>query len=88
MNIILFLVFGLVVGLLARAIMPGTQKMGWIGTMVLGVVGSFIGGFIAALLTHTQVLDFNTSGLIGSIVGALIALALGGGAFSRGRATI
>ena len=88
MNILLFLVFGLVVGFLARAIMPGTQKMGLIGTMLLGVVGSFIGGFIAALLTHTRVLDFNTSGLIGSIVGALIALAVAGGAFTRNRATI
>jgi uncharacterized membrane protein YeaQ/YmgE (transglycosylase-associated protein family) len=87
MSIILFLVFGLVVGFLARAIMPGTQKMGMVPTMLLGVVGSFIGGFIAALLTHTRVLDFNTSGLIGSVVGALIALMVAGGMFTRGRAT-
>jgi uncharacterized membrane protein YeaQ/YmgE (transglycosylase-associated protein family) len=88
MNILLFLVFGLVVGFLARAIMPGAQKMGLIATMLLGVVGSFIGGFIAALLTHTRVLDFNTTGLIGSVIGALVALAIAGGAFTRGRATI
>ncbi len=84
----MFLLFGLVVGLLARAIMPGTQKMGWLGTMLLGVVGSLIGGFIAALITNTRVLDFNTSGWIGSIVGALFALAVAGRAFTRGRATI
>jgi uncharacterized membrane protein YeaQ/YmgE (transglycosylase-associated protein family) len=88
MNIILFLVFGLVVGFIARAVMPGSQKMSMLATMLLGVVGSFIGGFVAALLTQTRVLDFNTTGLIGSVIGSLIALAIAGGAFTRGRATI
>jgi uncharacterized membrane protein YeaQ/YmgE (transglycosylase-associated protein family) len=78
-------VFGLIVGLIARAIMPGTQKMGLLATMLLGIVGSFIGGFIGALLTRSRVMDFNTAGLIGSIIGALIALALAGGVFTRGR---
>ncbi len=86
MSILLFLVFGLVVGFIARALMPGTQKMGLLATMLLGVVGSFIGGFIGAMLTSSRVLDFNTSGLIGSVVGALIALAIGG--FGRKSATI
>jgi uncharacterized membrane protein YeaQ/YmgE (transglycosylase-associated protein family) len=85
MGLILFLVFGLVVGFIARAIMPGAQKMGMLATMLLGVVGSFVGGFIGALLTDSQVLDFNTAGLIGSVVGALIALAVAGGMFTRGR---
>lgn len=85
MGIILFLVFGLVVGFIARAIMPGTQKMGMLATMLLGVVGSFIGGFIGAVLTDSRVFDFNTAGFIGSIVGALIALAVAGGVFTRGR---
>lgn len=88
MNIILFLVFGLVVGFLARAILPGTQKMGMLATMVLGVVGSFVGGFVAAMLTNTRVMDFNTSGLIGSVIGAIIALVVAGGLFTRGRATV
>ena len=86
MNILLFLVFGLVVGFLARAIMPGNQKMGLLATMLLGVVGSFIGGFLGALVTQSRVLDFNTAGIIGSIVGALIALLIGGSAFGLGRA--
>jgi len=83
MSIVLFLAFGLVVGFLARAIMPGSQKMGWLATMLLGVVGSFVGGFIGALLTSSRVLDFNTAGLIGSVIGALIALAIGGAGRSR-----
>ena len=85
MGLILFLVFGLIVGFIARAIMPGTQKMGMLATMLLGVVGSFVGGFIGALLTDSQVLEFNTAGVIGSIIGALIALAVAGGLFTRGR---
>jgi uncharacterized membrane protein YeaQ/YmgE (transglycosylase-associated protein family) len=87
MGIILFLVFGLVVGFLARAIMPGTQKMGLVATMVLGVVGSFIGGFFGALITDSRVLDFNTAGLIGSVIGALVALLIAGsvGGLGRGR---
>lgn len=76
MGILLFLVFGLVVGLLARAIMPGRQSMSWVMTMLLGVAGSFAGGFLASLVTHERVLDFNTSGLIGSVIGAVALLAV------------
>jgi uncharacterized membrane protein YeaQ/YmgE (transglycosylase-associated protein family) len=80
---ILFLVFGLVVGFLARAIMPGAQKMGVAATMALGVVGSFVGGFLVALVTETRVTDFNTAGLIGSVIGALVALVVGANLLSR-----
>lgn len=88
MGLILFLVFGLVVGFIARAIMPGAQRMGMLATMLLGVVGSFIGGFIGAVLTDSRVMDFNTAGMIGSVIGALIALAVAGGVFTRGRAIV
>lgn len=88
MGLILFLVFGLVVGFIARAVMPGTQRMGMLATMLLGVVGSFIGGFIGAVLTDSRVMDFNTAGMIGSVIGALIALAVAGGVFTRGRAVV
>lgn len=84
MSILFFLVFGLVVGFIARAVMPGSQKMGLVATMLLGVVGSFVGGFIGALISDSRVLDFNTAGLIGSVIGALIALVVAGGSFGRG----
>lgn len=74
MSIILFVVFGFIVGLLARAIMPGTQKMGFLMTIVLGIVGSFIGGFLVALITKNHVADLNTAGLIGSVLGAMLLL--------------
>jgi uncharacterized membrane protein YeaQ/YmgE (transglycosylase-associated protein family) len=83
MGIILFLVFGLVIGLLARAIMPGTQKMGIGMTALLGVAGSFVGGFLVSLVTHNRVEDFNTAGVIGSIVGALLVLFLAGSMSGR-----
>ena len=74
MAIVLFLLFGLVVGFIARAVMPGTQKMGLIATMILGVVGSFVGGFLVSLVTDARVTDLNTAGMIGSVVGALVLL--------------
>lgn len=75
MSLILFLVFGLIVGLIARALMPGRQSMGVLMTTGLGIVGSFIGGAIGSILTGRSLLEFNTSGLIGSVVGAMLAMA-------------
>lgn len=85
MGILFFLLFGLVVGLIARAIMPGEQKMGWVMTMILGVIGSFVGGFLSALFTDRRVTDFNTAGVIGSVIGALVVLFIAGGLFTRRR---
>ena len=83
MGIIMFVVFGLIVGLIARAIMPGSQRMGLLMTAVLGVGGSFIGGFISSLFTEHRVTDLHTVGVIGSVIGAMILLAIAGGAFTR-----
>ena len=74
MSIVWFLLIGLIAGLVARGIVPGKDAMGIIPTIVLGVVGSFVGGFLAALFTGNKVLDFNTTGLLLSIVGAVVAL--------------
>lgn len=74
MSLIIFLIVGLIAGLIARAVVPGPDPMGLVGTLVLGVIGSFVGGFIFALFTDADILDFNTTGLIGSIIGAIVAL--------------
>ncbi len=84
MGLVLFIVFGFVIGLIARALMPGDQKMGIPMTVVLGVAGSFVGGFLASLVTSHRVFDFHTAGAIGSVVGALVLLIVGS-ALSRRR---
>ncbi len=75
MGIIGFLIMGLIAGFIARWIMPGPDSMGWIGTMLLGVVGSLVGGTLAAIL-FTGTFDISAAGLIGSIIGALCVLAV------------
>jgi uncharacterized membrane protein YeaQ/YmgE (transglycosylase-associated protein family) len=76
MGLLLFIVFGLVVGFLARAIMPGRQSMGMLMTSVLGMVGSLLGGFVGSMISHTEVTRVHSAGLIGSIIGAVLVLAL------------
>ena len=73
MGIIAFLIIGLVAGFLARWLVPGPDPMGWLGTLVLGLVGSFVGGTLAALV-FGGTLEVSASGLVGSIVGAMIVL--------------
>lgn len=73
-GLILFLVMGLIAGAIARFVLPGADPMGLGGTMLLGVIGSFIGGAIGALLSGGSIMAFNTVGLIGSVLGAIIAL--------------
>jgi uncharacterized membrane protein YeaQ/YmgE (transglycosylase-associated protein family) len=72
-GIIVFLIVGLIAGFIARALVPGPDPMGWLGTMILGIVGSFVGGTLAALV-FGGTLDLSASGLVGSIVGAIIVL--------------
>jgi len=70
------LIIGLIAGFIARALMPGRDPMGLGATLVLGILGSFVGGFIGWALFGKD-LDqgaLQASGIIGSIVGALILL--------------
>ena len=73
MGLIAFLLIGLVAGFIARALVPGPDPMGWLGTMVLGIVGALVGGTLAALL-FGGTLEVSAAGLIGSIIGAIIVL--------------
>lgn len=72
MGIISMIVVGFIVGLIARAIMPGEQKLGFIMTTILGIVGAVVAGYLGAALGLYQV--GQGAGWIGSIVGALIVL--------------
>lgn len=75
MNFIWFLIVGFVAGAAARGLVPGDDPMPWWQTLVLGVVGSYVGGFIFALFSRDrEILDFSTTGLIGSVLGAIVVL--------------
>ena len=78
MGIIAWIIFGFVVGLLARAIMPGRQNMGWVMTTLLGIAGSFVGGLIASWITGNRADQAQGAGFIGSILGAILLLVLFG----------
>ncbi|MGX8221151.1 GlsB/YeaQ/YmgE family stress response membrane protein [Psychrobacter celer] len=74
MSFIWMIIVGLVAGLLARAIKPGSDPMGWIMTIILGIVGAMLGGFIAGLIGIDA--DGGFIGLIFSVIGAIILLFL------------
>jgi uncharacterized membrane protein YeaQ/YmgE (transglycosylase-associated protein family) len=72
MGIIGTIIVGLIVGALARFVLPGEQKMGWILTCLLGIAGSFIAGFVGQALGWYAVGE--TAGWIASVVGAAVLL--------------
>ncbi len=88
MGILVFIIFGVIVGFVARALMPGRQSMGLIMTALLGVAGSFIGGFLGSLISDRRVTELHTAGLIGSVLGAILLLVLGKSLLGSRRGTI
>ena len=78
MGIVLFIVFGLIVGFIARALLPGRQSMGVAMTAVLGMIGSLVGGLVGNMLAGRPVFDLHAAGFIGSLVcSVLLLVALG-----------
>jgi uncharacterized membrane protein YeaQ/YmgE (transglycosylase-associated protein family) len=76
--IIILIVVGLIAGLLARLLVPGRDPIGILGTIVLGIAGSFVGGFIWNLVEYHRFAPhrFHPVGLIGSVLGAIVVLLL------------
>jgi len=71
--ILTWIIVGAIVGVIARFLVPGPDPLGWVGTIVLGIVGSFVGGFLANLIFAGQA-SVQPAGWIGSIIGAIIVL--------------
>jgi uncharacterized membrane protein YeaQ/YmgE (transglycosylase-associated protein family) len=76
-HIIWMVIVGFVVGLIARAIMPGAQHLGFIATTIVGIVGSLIGGVVGLVIRKPREgAKFHPAGFILSIIGAILVLYL------------
>ena len=78
MGILSWIAVGLVAGLLAKWIMPGDQKAGFIVTMVLGIVGALLGGGIMSLIGDTKITGFNLTTVLVATAGAILVLVIYG----------
>ncbi len=75
-NIIILIVIGAIAGFIARAVIPGKQDIGIGLTIVLGIVGSVVGNLLGSLIFEPHRFELGTSGIIGSIIGAIIVLGI------------
>ncbi len=75
LHVIWHIITGFVVGLLARALLPGSDRMGFVATIVLGIIGSVVGGFIGRLIKKPEPgAPFHPAGFFMSLLGAIIVL--------------
>lgn len=84
MGFFAFLVLGLIAGSIAKAILPGRQNGGWFATLLLGVVGAMLGGWLGSVLFNTDINRFwSLSSWVLAIGGSVIVLLLYGVLFGR-----
>jgi uncharacterized membrane protein YeaQ/YmgE (transglycosylase-associated protein family) len=79
LHIIWMIVLGLIVGAIARLLVPGRQPMGWVATAVLGIVGSYVGGTLGSLLFYPHQFDIHPPikhAFLGALVGAVLLLVI------------
>jgi uncharacterized membrane protein YeaQ/YmgE (transglycosylase-associated protein family) len=88
--ILALIVIGLIAGFVARAVVPGDDSMSIVQTIVLGIVGSFVGGFLADVLFRGEGEDagLGPAGIIGSIIGAIIVLLIYNAVTGRRRGVV
>ncbi len=71
-----FIIAGLIIGALARLILPGKQKIGLLLTLLIGVIGSVIGGTIANLIGSGDIFELNIIGFVAAVVASVILLSV------------
>lgn len=73
-NFISWIIFGFIAGAIARFLLPGRDAMGCITTIIIGVIGSFVGGYLGSLFRGGPSDSFHPAGLLGAIIGSIIVL--------------
>ena len=74
MSIIAWIVLGLIAGAIAKALMPGKDPGGIIVTMLIGIVGAFIGGYLGSLITGAGLNGFSLWSIVLAVIGAMLLL--------------
>jgi uncharacterized membrane protein YeaQ/YmgE (transglycosylase-associated protein family) len=82
-----FIVAGLIIGALARLIKPGKQNLGILATLLLGLVGSVIGGSIASLLGTGDIFELNVLGFVFAVIASVLLIGVAEGLAGRRRTT-
>lgn len=77
MSILLWVVFGLIVGSIANFVDPRESQGGLLGSIILGIVGAVVGGYLGGLVLGTPVTGFNFTSLIVAVAGSLLVLYIG-----------
>jgi uncharacterized membrane protein YeaQ/YmgE (transglycosylase-associated protein family) len=75
-NLLSWLLFGLIVGAVARVIVPSPHPIGCAGTIAVGVLGSFLGGYLASLLSGSPSGGFRPANFLGAVLGGIIVLGI------------
>lgn len=75
-HLVSWIIFGLIIGAIARLFVPGPTPLGCLGTMFVGILGSLLGGFIAWALSGMPEHEYRPAGFLGAILGAIVVVAI------------
>lgn len=74
MGVLSWIIFGLIAGIIAKWIMPGKESVGIIVTIILGIVGAVVGGYISTFFGFGKVDGFNFGSFVVAVIGAIVVL--------------
>ncbi|SFL63705.1 GlsB/YeaQ/YmgE family stress response membrane protein [Geodermatophilus ruber] len=88
MQILGLIVVGLIIGVLARLIKPGKQRLSMVATLLLGIVGALIGGIVASLLGTGNIWELNVLGFIVAVIAAVLLIGVAESVSGRGNRAV